>query len=113
MAYLADEDIMCWPSNDLSFHVHLNWLARDILLEIDPHFRPALKRSVVDTIEDEPHCGRSENLAKDVMNLVTVGQLRIITQQMLDSDRDNKITTREEFLSQFYSLCIQQIEKPL
>jgi hypothetical protein len=110
MASLDDEDRMCRHPDNIGCLIPS---AKMVLNKLDPHFGPVLKRSVVDTIQDEPRCDRSETLAKDVMNQVTVGELRIIAQQMLDSDQDKKITTREEFLSQFLSLCFEQIEKPL
>lgn len=110
MASLDEEDRMCRHPHNIGSLIPS---AQIVLAEIDPHFRPALKRSVADTIECEPRCGRSETLAKDVMNTVTVGELRMIAQQMLDSDRDKKITTREEFLSRFCSLCLEQVKNPL
>jgi hypothetical protein len=110
MASLTEEDKMCRNPYNTG---PLIPSAKDVLNKLDKHFGHVLERSVVDTIEYEPRCGRSETLAKDVMNTVTVGELRMIVQQMLDSDQDKKITTREEFLSQFLSLCFEQIEKPL
>ena len=110
MASLTEEDRTCRNPFNIGPLIHS---AKEVLKTLDPHFKPVLKMSVVKTIEDQPRCDQSETLAKDVMNQVTVGELRIIAQQMLDSDQVKKITTRKEFLSQFLSLCFEHIEKPL